>query len=242
MIILDRYQGDGIMLKLASREQYQDGQIIFEEGGTEDKVYVIISGGVEISKMVRGMNVTLEELGSGQVFGELSFLGSNKRTATARAKGETTIGLIDRDTMSEEYHTISSGFRTIIEAMMARFRKVLDRTTGFASITKSRIQKTLSVNYKDRDTFIKAFTGDISTGGLFIITENPLKRGEEFILKLQLPGLDKPMVIKSLVAWSRKREGKEDTKPVGMGVKFSKITNNDLSRLKQYLQNVGGDQ
>ncbi len=82
---------------LAIEETYQDGQIVFKEGSSGDWIYMIVSGSVEISKQVGDETKIIEVLGPGEVFGELVFIGGFKRTATAKAVGMTTVGIIDRD-------------------------------------------------------------------------------------------------------------------------------------------------
>jgi len=115
------------MFTLASEETYQDGQVIFKEGSSGDWVYVIISGSVEISKTVNGEKFVVEILQEGEVFGELGFLEGIKRTATATAMGETTIGLIDRAYLDAEFNRLSSDFKTIIKAIVERAKKLLDK-------------------------------------------------------------------------------------------------------------------
>ena len=115
------------MFTLASEESYEDGQIIFKEGSSGDWVYVITSGTVEISKMVKGEKSVVELLQEGEIFGELGFLEGIKRTATATAVGETTIGLIDRANLDAEFNRLSSDFRVIIKAIVGRSKKLLDK-------------------------------------------------------------------------------------------------------------------
>jgi CRP-like cAMP-binding protein len=67
---------------IASEETYENGQIIFEEGSSGDWVYVILSGSVEISKIDKDKKVVVEVLQKEEIFGELSFLGGIKRSAT----------------------------------------------------------------------------------------------------------------------------------------------------------------
>ena len=116
------------MFNVASEETYQDGQAIFEEGSSGDWVYVILSGQVEISKTVGGKKVVIEVLQPEDVFGELGFLGGFERTATTTAIGETMVGIIDRTSLDEEFNKLSSDFRTILGAVVERFRKMIDRT------------------------------------------------------------------------------------------------------------------
>jgi len=223
------------MFNLASEETYQDGQIIIDEGGAGDWLYVILSGRVEISKTVEGKEYIMTLLQPDDVFGELGFLGGIKRTATARAIGETTVGGIDRELLDREFNKLSSDFRTILIGVAQRFKKTIDQTREFSSRKEIRVQRTLSLRYKDKKSFVKARTENVSSGGLFIRTENPLKHGEQFLLKLQLPGLSDPMKIKCEVASTRKQAEKTDGPPYGMGVKFIQMTKKDNQTLRQYL-------
>ena len=227
------------MFTLASEETYQDGQIIFKEGSSGDWIYVILSGSVEISKMAKGKKAVVEVLKQGEIFGELSFLGGIKRSATAQAIGETTIGLIDRDYMDQQFNNLSSEFRSILSALVKRFRSMIDMAYESPSQREPSAQrKTLSLSYKDGKSFAKAYASNISSGGLFIRTEKPLKQGEKLLLKLQLPSLSEPMKIDCEVAWARKQEGDTDRSPPGMVVKFCEMTKKDNQILKQYIKEI----
>lgn len=226
------------MFHIASEETYQDGQVIIQEGSSGDWIYVVVSGRVEISKTVGGKKYIIEMLDSGEVLGELGFLGRITRTATARAVGETTVGIIDRAFLDQEFNKLSSDFRLILSAVVHRFKKMLDRTCEFSSRDDIRVIKTLSLKYKDKNSFVNAYTGNLNSGGLFIRTEIPLKQGEEFFLKLQLPTLSEPIGIKCKVIWEQTKDEKTDAPPAGMGVRFLEMTKKDNQALKQYLKDV----
>jgi len=187
------------MFTIVSEETYEDGQIIFKEGGAGDWMYVILSGSVEISRTVEGQKFVFDELKKGETFGEFSFLGGIKRSATAQAVGETTVGIIDRNSMDKEFNKLSSDFRSIIVASIKRFKRMMDRACDFTTRTENRVLKTLSLNYEDCKSYTNAYTQDISDRGLFIKAKNPLKVGEQFMLNLQLPDLPEPMKIKCQV-------------------------------------------
>ena len=102
---------------------------------------------------------------------------------------------------------------------------------------RERIPKTLSIRFKDRQSFIKAYSENISPGGLFIRTEKPLKQGEVFFLKLQLPEIADPMEVKCEVAWARKQVEDSANRPSGMGIKFTEISDRDRSNIKEYIKN-----
>lgn len=220
---------------LAIEETYQDGQIIMKEGSSGDWIYIIISGSVEISKEVSGETKIIEVLNAGEVFGELGFIGGLKRTATAKAVGLTTVGIIDRVFLDDEFNKLSSQFRAILVAITHRFKKMLDRASDYTTRSEPRIPKALSLTFKERDSFIRAYTGDISTGGLSIKTENPLPLGHQFRLKLQIPEREEPIEVKCEVVWARKKDESTPEKPSGMGVKFCEISETDLEFLKEYV-------
>ena len=227
-----------MMFNVASEESYQDNEIIVREGSPGDWVYVVLTGSVEISKMVGGKRFVLGVLQPGEIFGELGFLGGIKRSATARALGETTLGIIDRTTLDSEFNKLSTDFRTIILAIVERFKKMIERTSSFSSRKESRIPKTLAVAFKDRQSFVKAYTGNVSAGGMFVRTERPLERGEQFLLNLQLPDLTDALTIKCEVVWARKQEGDLGGRPAGMGVKFLEMREADKKVLGSYLKAV----
>ena len=223
------------MFPIASEETFEDGQTILKEGSSGDWIYVVVSGSVEISKTIEERKFIISVLEPGEVFGELGYLGDIKRTATAQAVGKTTVGIIDRAFLDKEFNNLSGYFRVILVAVVKRFRYLIDRVSEFYTRKELRAQKTLSLTFKDRQSFVKAYTGNISEGGLFIRTERPLKKGEQFLLKLQLPGLSEPMEVNCEVAWAREQSDTEN-KPSGMGVKFCEMTKQDNQILSQYLQ------
>ncbi len=114
------------MLPIATYETYQDGQIIFEEGSHGDWIYAIESGAVELSKTAASGRAVITVLQSGDVFGEIAFLARIPRTATARAVGETTVGLIDRAFLDTEYNKLSQHFQVILRTLSLRLKRATE--------------------------------------------------------------------------------------------------------------------
>ena len=223
------------MYPIASEERYTDGQIIFREGSWGDWVYVIHRGSVEVSKTIGGKKYVLSVLLPGEVLGELGYLGVFERTATARAIGETTLGIIDRSFLDKEFNNLSGYLRAILVTAVKRFRDQIDRSCEFTTRKDDRLERRISLSFKDRHTFVKAYTQNISKGGLFIRTDCPLKEGEQFLLKLQLPELSEPIKITCEVAWAR-TQSEGEMRPSGMGVKFCEMSKGDNHLLTQYVQ------
>ena len=223
---------------IADEEKYQYGNIIFNEGDSGDWVYVILSGSVEVSKTVKGHKYILEILKPGDVFGEIENITRTKRITTARAIGDTIVGLIDRQFIDKECSQLSQQFRSILASMATRNRKLIDRVVSFSERVDPRTQRVLSVRYQDRQAFLQAYTANIGNGGLFIKTDNFLNPGNQFLLRLQVPHLPKPLEIHCEVVWARKREISQPDQPPGMGVKFIKISKTDYQLLKQFIGTV----
>jgi CRP/FNR family cyclic AMP-dependent transcriptional regulator len=219
----------------ASEETYQDGEIIIKEGSPGDWIYYIISGAVEISKNIGGRRFVLHKLESGEIFGEVGFIGGMKRSATVTAVGHTTVGLIDRESLDVEFNKIPSDFRFILVAMARRFEKMITRVAEFSDRKEVRVQKTLSLTYKDNQSFVKAYVGNVSSSGLFIKTPNPLKEGESFQLRLQLPDVPEPLKISCEVVWARGQAEANEKNPAGMGVKFIEMRKGDKETIERFI-------
>jgi len=226
------------MYTLASEETFKDGQVIIREGSPGDWVYVILSGSVEISRTVQGKTYVIETLRQGEVFGEIGFIGGGRRSATAKAIGETTVGVIDRGTLDHEFNKLSSEFRSILVSMVKRFQKMIDRAVEYTPRRDPRVPKVLSLAYKDRQSFVKAYTSNISSGGIFVKTDNPFNQGEQFLLKLQLPDLPEPLKIQCEVAWERGKGTEKEGAPPGMGVRFVEMSQKDDELLKGFLSDT----
>jgi type IV pilus assembly protein PilZ len=86
----------------------------------------------------------------------------------------------------------------------------------------SRAPIELKVEYKKMNTFFADYTKNISKGGTFIKTQKPLKVGTEFLFKLVIPALDKPIEIHGRVMWVNGPEIRErpEVEDSGMGIKF----------------------
>ena len=227
------------MFMLANEETYSNGQIIFSENSPGDWVYIIISGNVEIFRNIGGKRYVLGHLKAGDVFGEMAFLGSTKRTASAAAVGEAVIAAIDRDTLDSEFNKLSSDFRLILKTLVTRFTAMNSRVSGIASREDQRVKKTLSLSYRDQESFVSAYTSNIGKGGLFIKTSNPLPEGESFILKLKLPGLVSALKINCEVVWVNNDESRTDM-PLGMGLRFVDMDKNERTLLDKYIGAILG--
>ncbi|MFO7156979.1 MAG: TIGR02266 family protein [Pseudomonadota bacterium] len=78
-----------------------------------------------------------------------------------------------------------------------------------------RIPIELRVDYPKLNAFFADYTRNISKGGTFVKTAQPLPVGTRFVFRLSVPTLNEPIVLAGEVAWIRE-EGDEP----GMGIRF----------------------
>ena len=78
-----------------TKKTFNDGDVIFREGGPSDAAYEIVSGTVEIAKMGNDGNVILATLGAGEMFGEMALIDTNPRSATATAVTKCKLAAVD---------------------------------------------------------------------------------------------------------------------------------------------------
>jgi CRP/FNR family cyclic AMP-dependent transcriptional regulator len=224
------------MFQIATEETFQDGQIIFEEGSAGDWVYLLESGAVEIYKRAGEEEFVIEVLQPGDVFGEIAFFAKIPRTASVRAVGTTTLGVIDRTFLDEEFNRLSGDFRMLLKSLVLKLLKNNENALQPKLHRKDpRVPRVLNLRYKSRKGFIKAFSSNLSSGGIFIRTPKPFAIGERFVLNLILPDTSESLKIRCKVSWSQTDKEGLAKHPPGMGVKFIELSPADSQRLKEEL-------
>jgi len=222
------------MYQIAEEHTFEDGQTIWEEGSFGDWIYLIQTGKVELSKKVRGETVIIDILRADDIFGEMGYIIQSPRIFTARAIGATTLGIIDRDFLDQEYNRLSDDIKIIMRSLALRLGKASENVN--LGRKSQRTPRILSLVFKSRESLMNAFTGNASDSGLLIKTSKPLPKGEKFSLRLQLPDEPEPLNIECEVAWSRTQSDNPAERPLGMGVKFIQISSADKNRLNRELQ------
>jgi uncharacterized protein (TIGR02266 family) len=100
-----------------------------------------------------------------------------------------------------------------------------------------RVSMTIKVTYFSVQDFVKDYLFDLSAGGIFVRTHEPVDVGEKLQLQIFLPDKEKEMTVLGEVIWVRKEDdAKEKAKqPPGMGVRFLDPDVNDIKRIIRIL-------
>jgi CRP-like cAMP-binding protein len=92
-----------LLAKYSHEERFNANSTIFAEGERGDNLFIVVEGGVRISRMVPGMGEEcLAILKRGEVFGEMALIDDQPRSADARAHlGGCTVFSISRSLLEE---------------------------------------------------------------------------------------------------------------------------------------------
>jgi len=109
------------------------GQRLFERGDPGGTMYVVLSGRIEISMLTEaGRKVSLNLIGPGNCFGEISMLDNRDRTASAVAAEDVELQPITRATFFAGIKRCPDLAITLMEILCQRVRWVSDSVEDYA--------------------------------------------------------------------------------------------------------------
>jgi CRP-like cAMP-binding protein len=111
---------------LMQEEQVEKGTVIFEEDEPGDCMYIIFSGDIQIHKG----KTTLAMLHEKEVFGELSLLDAETRSASATASTDCVLFKIDQEPFYELIDTRPEVARGFIKILCNRLRQLNKKAAG----------------------------------------------------------------------------------------------------------------
>jgi CRP-like cAMP-binding protein len=103
---------------------YTEGEIIFKEGEEGDRMYVIQSGKVEITKRTISGDLIIATMESGEIFGEMALFDRLPRSATAKALGDARVLSIDKKKLFSTITEDPTLVFKILESMSRRIRRL----------------------------------------------------------------------------------------------------------------------
>ena len=97
-----------------------------------------------------------------------------------------------------------------------------------------RLPIRITVEYEDTEDFLTDYSANLSIGGMFIETTEPLAVGSRFRLRFWIPGRPSPIDTVAEVRWMQSAEDAAPMSP-GMGVRFDALAESDLSDVEEML-------
>jgi type IV pilus assembly protein PilZ len=103
----------------------------------------------------------------------------------------------------------------------------------------TRLQHEIPIAYRSVGSFLSDWATDISQGGLFINTRNPLPVGTEVRILIQLPGEPRAASIDARVTRVSEYDNHHNLLP-GMAVEFTALGPERRAELDQFVQRLRG--
>jgi uncharacterized protein YhbP (UPF0306 family) len=112
--------GDTFVTTLQSLE-VRAGETIVRRGGPADRFFIVVEGEATVTADQDGQSEPIASLGPGQLFGEVSIMRDQPRSATVRAKTDTKLLALGRDTFRDliaQAMEITPDFDQVIRARL----------------------------------------------------------------------------------------------------------------------------
>jgi uncharacterized protein YhbP (UPF0306 family) len=112
--------GDTFVSTLKSLE-VPAGEIIVRRGGPADRFFILVEGEAVVTADETGEGEPIATLGPGQLFGEVAIMRDQPRSATVRAKTDTKLLALERDTFRDlvaQAMEITPDFDQVIRARL----------------------------------------------------------------------------------------------------------------------------
>jgi CRP-like cAMP-binding protein len=132
----------GLVSKLVKWKKYSKGAEVISYQGEGDDVYFIASGSVRVTiYSFTGKEISYQDLGPGEMFGELSAIDQSPRTASVITLESSRIGVISRNDywrLIEQYPGVAAA---AIKRLAGLVRFLIDRVYQYGALdVKDRVR------------------------------------------------------------------------------------------------------
>lgn len=103
------------------------GDLLFSEGESGDRAYVIVDGELDVVKITGSREVLLARRGPGDVIGEMALLDAAPRMASVRAATGVRLLSIPKRSMDELIASSASAARSLFSVLLERWRQTESR-------------------------------------------------------------------------------------------------------------------
>jgi CRP/FNR family cyclic AMP-dependent transcriptional regulator len=125
-----------LVLRLIRVRTFKARQVVVWEGEAGTSLFVVLSGYLKaVTAGSEGKEVLLSVMGPGEVFGELSVLDGEPRSATVVALEETELALIERDPLLSLIQSSPTLAVRLLVVLTQRLRNLSKRCETLASLS-----------------------------------------------------------------------------------------------------------
>ena len=117
-------------IDIFEREFFEEGDQIIALGETGDSAYVVVEGSVKVTKPGERSGdqseILINELGRGEMFGELALLTAHPRTANITAATDVDLMVLNKDVFQTEVLSDPIHMQAVLEMLGNRLAGTLD--------------------------------------------------------------------------------------------------------------------
>ena len=110
------------LCEMVEEVELSPGEVLFEEGTTGTRAFVIQNGPLEIIKTSGGREVLVAVRGEGDVIGEMGLIEDQPRSATVRAQVATLLLAIGKAEFTQLIEVSPSAARALLNTVLTRWR------------------------------------------------------------------------------------------------------------------------
>jgi serine/threonine-protein kinase len=118
------------------RKWFSAGSLIVAEGEAGDAAYIIVEGRCHVFGSEGDTEVTLRELGPGDVFGETAIVVNKPRSASVRALDDVLVMVVTAETLSSALG-LNRWMGGFVKALAERFRELDERVRRLERFTRT---------------------------------------------------------------------------------------------------------
>ena len=115
------------LLRLMRRWDLPQGTVVVSEGGPGGNCFIIVSGSVDVTVRVRGRQQLLAQLPAGNIFGQVSLISGETRSATCSMPNDGIILELERKPCET---FLSAGSRTALKFLAALNQDLISALRG----------------------------------------------------------------------------------------------------------------
>jgi uncharacterized protein (TIGR02266 family) len=101
-----------------------------------------------------------------------------------------------------------------------------------------RVSARILIKYGNAEQFFTDYIQNISRGGFFVPTYNPLPPGTRLDISFSLPGWNRLIETEGVVVHSVHGDPDQGGQPAGMGVRFDKLREESLKLIDKYVSTL----
>jgi CRP-like cAMP-binding protein len=109
------------------RDVYEKDKVVFREGQDGNDAFVVESGRIGVFKTIEGKVVRLAVFEKGAMFGEMSAVTGEKRSATTMALEQTVLVRISKQSIQEKIASCDPFVKALIHILINNLARVNER-------------------------------------------------------------------------------------------------------------------